>query len=100
MLTALPGGDLIEIGFKDLAAGRHTVEALLVAIGAPRLRALGFKLPASLPADPEHRLYDLLKATDQDSAHSRYNALIRRLVSFERTAEWERARTLSEESVV
>jgi hypothetical protein len=32
----------------------------------------------------EHRLYELLSRTDSDSAHSRYNALIRRLVSFER----------------
>ena len=87
MNTALPGGDLIEAGLKDLNEGRQTVESLLVAIGAPRLRALGFQLPASLPAYPEHRLYDLLAATDQDSAHSRYNALIRRLVSFERAAE-------------
>lgn len=87
MNTALPGGDLIEAGLKDLNEGRQTIESLLVAIGAPRLRALGFQLPASLPSYPEHRLYDLLAATDQDSAHSRYNALIRRLVSFERAAE-------------
>jgi hypothetical protein len=37
--------------------------------------------------DPEHRLYEMLAKTDPDSAHSRYNALIRRLVSFERAAE-------------
>ena len=30
---------------------------------------------------------DLLAETDSDSAHSRYNALVRRLVSFENTAE-------------
>ena len=36
---------------------------------------------------PEHRLYDLLAATHGDGAHSQYNALIRRLVSFERAAE-------------
>jgi hypothetical protein len=35
----------------------------------------------------EHRLYALLAAEDSDSAHSRYNALVRRLVSFERAAE-------------
>ena len=87
MITALPGGDLIEAGLKDLDEGRHTAEALLVAIGAPRLRSLGFQLPEGLPANPEHQLYNLLAATDQDSAHSRYNALIRRLVSFERAAE-------------
>jgi hypothetical protein len=35
----------------------------------------------------EHRLYELLRATDPDTAHGRYNALIRRLVSYERAAE-------------
>ncbi|MEX2117165.1 MAG: hypothetical protein WEB37_09765 [Bacteroidota bacterium] len=37
--------------------------------------------------NPEHLLYDLLHREDPDSAHSRYNALIRTLVSFERAAE-------------
>jgi hypothetical protein len=58
-----------------------------VAIGAPRLRRLGIELPNSLPENPEHRLYELLAKDDSDSAHSRYNAFIRRLVSFERAAE-------------
>jgi hypothetical protein len=40
-----------------------------------------------VPADPEHRLYALLAEDDSDSAHSRYNAMIRQLVSFERAAE-------------
>jgi hypothetical protein len=44
-------------------------------------------LPAQLPSNPEHRLYDLLAQDDSDSAHSRYNALLRRLVSYERAAE-------------
>jgi hypothetical protein len=35
---------------------------------------------------PEHRLYQLLAAAHGDAAHSRYNALLRRLVSFERAA--------------
>jgi hypothetical protein len=87
MHSALPGGDLIDEGVSDLRAGRETIAALLVAIGSPRLRRLGFDLPDSLPKDPEHRLYDLLSQDGPDSAHSRYNALIRRLVSFERAAE-------------
>ncbi len=87
MTLALPGEELIETGLEDLRNGRETVAALLVAIGAPRLRDLGIELPDDLPQNPEHRLYDLLAETDQDSAHSRYNALIRRLVSFERAAE-------------
>jgi hypothetical protein len=58
-----------------------------VAIGAPRLRRLGIAVPAT-PGwlAPEHRLYALLATRDADGAHSRYNALIRRLVSFERAA--------------
>jgi hypothetical protein len=38
-------------------------------------------------SSPEHRLYECLAATESDSAHSRYNALIGRLVSFENAAE-------------
>ena len=87
MNTALPGHDFIEEGLRDLRQNRETVAALIVAIGAPRLRRLGLELPPQLPTDPEHRLYDLLARDDSDSAHGRYNALIRRLVSFERAAE-------------
>ena len=87
MNSALPGGDLIDEGVRDLREQRETIAALLVAIGSPRLRRFGIELPESLPENPEHRLYDLLAKDDSDSAHSRYNALIRRLVSFERAAE-------------
>jgi len=87
MDAILPGEDLIETGINDLHAGRETVEGLLVAIGAPRLRRIGLELPAVLPSTPEHRLYELLAQDDQDSAHSRYNSLIRRLVSYERAVE-------------
>ena len=87
MNDALPGADLIEKGLDDLRAGRETIEALLVAIGASRLQAIGLALPARLPQNPEHRLYDLLAENDSDSAHSRYNALIRKLVSYEQAAE-------------
>lgn len=87
MNSVLPGEDLIEAGVQDLRAGRETIAALLVAIGSPRLRRLGLELPSLLPQEPEHRLYNLLAQDDQDSAHSRYNAFIRRLVSYERAAE-------------
>jgi hypothetical protein len=82
----LPGADLIEQGIHDLAVGRETVAALLVSIGARRISALGRELPPTLP-NAELRLYELLAREDQDSAHGRYNALIRRLVSYERAAE-------------
>lgn len=86
MSLELPGEDLVRTGVEDLANGRETVESLLVSIGAPRLRALGISLGATL-SDPEDRLFDLLERRHGDEAHSRYNALIRRLVSFERAAE-------------
>ena len=84
-VTALPGAELITQGLADLSDGRDTLEALLVAIGAPRLRRLGFEVPSVVL--PEHRLYEYLAKTDPDTAHSRYNALLRKLTSFERAAE-------------
>lgn len=86
---ALPGAELIREGLSDLARGVASVPALLVLVGAPRLREIGIDVvdPFASAEFPEHRLYDLLAAEDEDGAHSRYNALIRRLVSFERAAE-------------
>jgi len=82
-----PGGDLIDKGLADLEAGRETVEALLVSIGALRLLLAGIPVPDETSPNPERRLYDRLALEDSDSAHSRYNALVRRLVSFESTVE-------------
>ena len=45
MFVGLPGGDFVEQGLHDLESGSETVEALLVAIGGPRLRRLGFDIP-------------------------------------------------------
>ena len=86
---ALPGADLIREGLRDLERGVESVPALLVLVGAPRLRGLGIEVDDPFGRDEfaEHRLYDLLAAEEPDSAHSCYNALIRRLVSFERAAE-------------
>lgn len=84
----LPGGDLIAAGLDDLRRGLETIPSLLVSIGAPRLRRLGHAIPPIFP-DPEQRLYALLAREHPAAAHSRYNALIRRLVSFERAAECE-----------
>lgn len=82
----LPGADLVAKGLADLRAGETaTVQALLVTIGAPKLRFLGFDVPPGLP-HPEHRLYERLEAEDVDVAHRRYNALVRRLVRFEHAA--------------
>jgi len=85
-LSSLPGGHLVSKGRTDLEHGIESVEALLVSIGTHRLARLGLA-PATVLAAPERRLYERLAAEDADSAHSRYNALVRRLVSFERAAE-------------
>lgn len=65
----------------------QSVTALVVLIGAPRLRRLGVEVPPSPIAQPEHALYAALAAEEPDAAHSRYNALVRRLVSYEHAAE-------------
>jgi hypothetical protein len=76
---------LIEQGLADLRNGNESAEALLVSIGAPRLRTVGVPVPHPIPS-PEHKLYALLAQEQDNGAHSAYNALIRRLVSFERAA--------------
>ena len=85
-MDALPGGTLIREGLEDLDSGRETEASLLVLIGSHRLRRLGLSIPEP-PDFPEHRLYERLRDAHGDGAHSRYNALIRLLVSFERAAE-------------
>jgi len=84
-LETLPGADLVRRGVADLDAGVESAEALLVSIGAPRLRSVGVELSSPIP-EPEHKLYLRLAQEKGNAAHSAYNALIRRLVSFERAA--------------
>jgi hypothetical protein len=83
----LPGGALIRQGLEDLASGQETDAAFLVLVGAPRLRRLGIDILDVRRSAVEHQLYERLARVDPDSAHSRCNALIRALVSFERAAE-------------
>jgi hypothetical protein len=88
-LEVLPGGDLVREGLEDLRRGVESIPALLVLSGGPRLRRLDIEVPfvdTSLPL-PEHRLYELLASAYGNAAHSRYNALQRRLVSFARAAQ-------------
>ncbi len=81
----LPGGELVEVGLADLSNRRETIESLLVSMAAPRLRALGFSVAKPF-ADAELRLYERLAVEYGAGAHARYNALVRRLVSFQRAA--------------
>jgi hypothetical protein len=86
-LAALPGGELVVKGLADFAAGRESAETFLLQIAGPKLRRLGFDIPAASAGEPvEHRLYLWLAEGDPRRAHSRYNSLLRRIVSFERAA--------------
>ena len=77
-------------GAPNAHAPEFPIEALLVAIGARRLRRAGVRVPEvpGLPDQPELALYEAVaRQHPAGDAHSRYNALVRRLVSFERAAE-------------
>lgn len=76
-------------------APEFPIEALLVVIGARRLRRAGVPVPdvPGVPDQPELALYEAVARRHPTDAHSRYNALVRRLVSFERTVEALSART-------
>ena len=92
----LPGSDLVAAGIKALRRGEFAVEALLVAVGATRLRNAGLDIPdpPGLPEEPELALYEAIGAEHPANTHGRYNSLIRRLVSFERAIEASRARKI------
>jgi len=77
----LPGGEEVDAGLADLAYERTTPESLAVSLAAPRLRREGVPVSNVLD-DPERRLYEILSRTEGDLAHARYNAWLRRLVSF------------------
>jgi hypothetical protein len=92
-VEGLPGADLVTEGIDDLRGGRDTVAAALARMAGPRLRALGFDVPAVVSEQPGgHRLYELLSKESAATAHSRYNALVARVVSFARAAERARRR--------
>lgn len=82
----LPGRNIIEDGLSDLARGQTTIQSLLVSIGSPRLESIGIPVQNPIPSSGI-RLFKKLSDANPDSAHSQYNAWIRRLVSFERAAE-------------
>ncbi|MBL7684626.1 MAG: hypothetical protein JNK65_01160 [Deltaproteobacteria bacterium] len=85
----LPGEELIQKGLEDLRSGFFSTESLLILIAAPRLKSLGIVIPnlEDPPLVPEHALYELLQTQHPKDAYSRYNSLIRRLVSYERSME-------------
>jgi hypothetical protein len=92
--NALPGADLVATGLADLAAGHETIEGLLVLQASDRLRRLGFDVPVVSLDRPEARMYALVERdVGPRRAHSRYNALRRRMVSFIHSASVASARS-------
>lgn len=88
----LPGTELVEQGLADLKANRETEAALLVLIAAPRLKDLGIEVPTrDFPRPYEHQLYTRLEERLGTDAHSQYNSLIRRIVSFAHALERQKS---------
>jgi hypothetical protein len=88
-LAGLPGADLVLAGLREIENSEPTESALLLLIAAPRLRHLGLDIPErpDIPRPYEHRLYEFLEITHGAGAYSRYNSLLRRIVSFCRALE-------------
>ena len=86
-VRALPGHELVSEGVQDplVPAVQVPEAALVVAMAAPRLRAVGVDVPRGGGQWPSHRLYALLSRSGAD-AHSRVQRGRGRVVSFARAA--------------
>ncbi len=84
LIAGLPGEALLREGLADFQSGRCTIPACLVGIARTRLTRAGLiqGVVAPMPVEPELQLYRMLRHEGGD-AYSRYNALVRELVSFE-----------------
>lgn len=90
---SLPGAEIVVRGLEDLAEARLGPEALGVLAAAPRLRRLGLDVPeVPLPQAAELELYEGLVRAGTPDPYSRYNALLRRIVSFAAALEAEQSR--------
>lgn len=87
LIQGLPGEELILKGLADLADNSHTIESCLVRIASNRLSQAGI-LTAPIPSaeNAELDLYRFYLPHGND-AHSKYNAMIRRLISFEQALD-------------
>jgi hypothetical protein len=88
LIAGLPGEALMREALADFHSGRQTIAACLVAIARTRLTRAGLVQPTApaSPDEPEMLLYDMLCLQGGD-AYSRYNSLLRELVSFENAVE-------------
>jgi hypothetical protein len=93
LMSGLPGEKLVRQGLADVESGRRTIAACLVRMARPRLSRAGLMARGHRGevSEPELELYDLLKREGGD-AYSRYNALVRELVSFENALDRRKSR--------
>jgi hypothetical protein len=97
LMCGLPGEPLVRQGLADLQSGKQSVPACLVSIARSRLARAGLLDCSTPPAlEPELQLYRLLRREGGD-AYSRYNSLLRELISFEQALD-RRTSRLSNES--
>ena len=84
LFAGLPGADLILKGLTDYHGGCHSIPACLVRMARPRLIRAGI-MSDSPPHDDgaELELYQLVSSSEGARSFSRYNALVRELISFE-----------------
>lgn len=97
-LDGIPGAAIVATGLADLAAGRDTVPALVVAVAASRLRRLGLEVARTIP-DAELLLYRALVREQPQGAYGRYNALLRQLARFAHALEREHGKRLRHSGV-
>src|SRR5437016_3817747 len=87
----IPGEELVQEGLADLAQDKLTDCSLLLLVAAPRLRNLGVDIPDRPTSTPYHHLlYERLEDRLGTAAHSHYNSLIRRIVSYARAMEQQK----------
>lgn len=95
LLADLPGAERIAEGLDDYHKGVGSISACLVRIARPRLIRAGLmSASAPHPGDAELELYQLL-TSEGNRAHSRYNALLRELISFEHALDHRLSRLRS-----
>jgi hypothetical protein len=81
-------------GLYDYQNGRHSIPACLVRMAMPRLRRAGIISAAPLyDAGAELELYQLVSSSDDPRSYSRYNSLVRELISFEHALDHRMARS-------
>jgi hypothetical protein len=93
LFQGLPGADLIVTGLNDYHGRRHSIPACLVRMARPRLIKAGV-MPPVPPTDDgaELDLYQLVSSLEGGHSYSRYNALVRELVSFEHALDHRMSR--------